>query len=96
MTKIRIGRAIAQADSRWLPIAAVRVRNRVWSCGICGGQSGAGAGFIRVLRFPLRIFVPPTAPQSPLSIIRGWYKRPVVAAVPSGLSLTPLSRIKKR
>jgi hypothetical protein len=41
------------------------------------------------------IFIPPIAPQSPSSIIWGWYNRPVVAAVPSGLSLTPL-RIKKK
>jgi hypothetical protein len=27
----------------------------------CGGQSGAGAGFLRVLRFPLPIFIPPIA-----------------------------------
>jgi hypothetical protein len=26
------------------------------------GQSGAGAGFLRVLRFPLPIFIPPIAP----------------------------------
>jgi hypothetical protein len=45
------GRAIAQAVSRWLPTAAAQVRARVWSSGICGGQSGAGAGFLRVLRF---------------------------------------------
>jgi hypothetical protein len=32
------------------------------SCGICGGQSGTGAGFLRVLRFPLPILIPPTAP----------------------------------
>jgi hypothetical protein len=38
-------RAIAQAVSRWLPTAAARVRSRVWSSGICGAQSGAGAGF---------------------------------------------------
>jgi hypothetical protein len=24
----------------------------------CGGQSGAGADFLRVLRFPLPIFIP--------------------------------------
>jgi hypothetical protein len=41
---LQLGRAIAQAVSRWLPIAAVRVRSRVWSSGICGGQSGCGAG----------------------------------------------------
>jgi hypothetical protein len=84
------GRAIAQAVSRWLPTAATWVGARVWSCGICDGQSGAGAGFLRVFRFSLPIFIPPITPQSPLYIIWGWYNRPVVAAVPSGLSLTPL------
>jgi hypothetical protein len=47
------------------------IRARVWSSGICGGQNGAGAGFLRVLRFPLPIFIPPIAPQSPSSIIWG-------------------------
>jgi hypothetical protein len=75
------GRAVAQAVSRWLPTAAARVRSRVWSSGICGRQSGAGAGFLRVLRFPLPIFIPPTVPQSPSPIIWGWYNRPEVAAV---------------
>jgi hypothetical protein len=60
------------------------------SCGICGGQSGTGAGFLQVLRFPLPIFIPPINPKSPSSIIWGWYNRPVVAAVPSRLGLTPL------
>jgi hypothetical protein len=85
-----LGRAIAQAISRWLPTAAARVRARVWSCEICGGQSGAGAGFLRVLRLPLPIFILPTAPQSPSSIIWGLYNRPDVAAVPGGLCPTPL------
>jgi hypothetical protein len=58
------GRAIAQAVSRWLPIVAARVRARVWSSGICGEQSGAGAGFLWVLRFPLPIFIPPNSPSS--------------------------------
>jgi hypothetical protein len=78
-----LGRATAQAVKRRLPTAAARIRARVRSYGICGGQSGAGAGFLRVLRFSLPIFIPPIAPQSPSSIIRGWYNRPVVAAVPS-------------
>jgi hypothetical protein len=84
-----LSRAIPQAISLWLPTAAARFRARVWSCGIFGGQSDAGADFFRVLRFSLPNFIPPIAPQSP-SIIWGWYNRPVVAAVPSGLSLTPL------
>jgi hypothetical protein len=58
---IRIGRAIVQAVSRRLPTAAVQVRVQVRSCGICGGQSSTGAGFIRVLLFPLQILIPPTA-----------------------------------
>jgi hypothetical protein len=86
---------VAQAVSRWLPIAAARVRARVWSCGICGGQSGAVEGFLRVLRFPLANFILSTCPQSPSSIIWGWYSKPVMAAVPSGLSLIPLRIIKQ-
>jgi hypothetical protein len=85
-----LGRAIAQAVSRWLLTAAARVLAWVRSCGICGGQSGAGEGFLWVLWFPLPILIPPVAPQSPSSIIWGWYSRPVVAAVPSGVSHTPL------
>jgi hypothetical protein len=57
------GRAIAQAVNRWLPTAAARVQSRVLSSGICGGQSGVGAGFLRILRFPLS-FIPPNSPSS--------------------------------
>jgi hypothetical protein len=49
-----IGRAVGQAVSRWLPTASARVRVRT-ACGVCGGQSDTGAGFLRVLRFPLPI-----------------------------------------
>jgi hypothetical protein len=52
---LEFGRVIAQAVSRWLPTAAARVRFQVRSYGICGGQSGTGAGFLRALRFPLPI-----------------------------------------
>jgi hypothetical protein len=57
------GRAIAQAVSRWLPAAAARVRARVWSIGICGEENGSGSGFLRVLQFPLPIFIPPNSPS---------------------------------
>jgi hypothetical protein len=51
---VSTGRSIAQAVSRWLPTAAARVRSRIWSSGICGGQSGAGVSFLRILRFPFQ------------------------------------------
>jgi hypothetical protein len=59
------GRAIAQAVSRWLPTAVARVQTRVKSCVICGGHSVTEADFLRVLRVPLPIFIPPIAPQLP-------------------------------
>jgi hypothetical protein len=54
-----------------------RLRARVWSCGICGGQSGARAGFLRVLQFPRQFLIPATALRSWSPIIRGWYNRPI-------------------
>jgi hypothetical protein len=66
------GRARAEAISRRFPTATTRVRAQVRSCGICGGQSGTGVGFLPVLRFPLQIFIPPIAPQSRSSIIWGY------------------------
>jgi hypothetical protein len=40
------GHALAQTASRCVPTAAARVQTRVSSCGICGGQNGAWAGFL--------------------------------------------------
>jgi hypothetical protein len=41
--------------------------------------------------FSESIFIPPISPQSPSPIIRGWYNRPVVAAVIK----RPTAQIKK-
>jgi hypothetical protein len=60
----KIGRAIARTASRRLPTAEARVRAQVKSCVICCGRSDTGAGFLRVLRFPLPILIPPTSPHS--------------------------------
>jgi hypothetical protein len=81
--------AVAQAVSRRLPTAAAWVV----SCEILGGQSGTGAGFLRALRLPLRS-IPPIAPDSSSSIIRGWYNRPVVASVM--VNSVPLHTRKKK
>jgi hypothetical protein len=72
-----IGRAIAQAFNRRLPNAAVRVPAQVRSCWVCAGQTGTGAGFLRVPRVSLPVLIPPTAPQSLSPITQGWYNRPV-------------------
>jgi hypothetical protein len=58
-----IGRVVAQTVSHWLPTAAARVRVRS-ACGVYGAQSGTGAGFLRVLRFPLPIIIPLISPSS--------------------------------
>jgi hypothetical protein len=39
------GRAMGQAVSRKPPTAEARVRSRVSTCAICGGQCGTGTGF---------------------------------------------------
>jgi hypothetical protein len=90
-------RAIVQAVSRWLPTAAARLLAWVWSSGICGGQSGAGAGFLRILRFPLPIFIPPNSPssQSPGAGTIG-QKWPTCRVDPVWTPPTITMRIKKK
>jgi hypothetical protein len=70
-----------------LPAVSCRLQAQVRSCGICGGQSGTGAGFLRVLPFPLPI-IPLSAPHSSSIIIMVSRIGQMVAVVPSGLSLT--------
>jgi hypothetical protein len=54
-------------------------------------KSGAEAGFLRELLFPLPIFIPPISSQSPSPITWCWYNRPV-----SGRSTqSPTALIKK-
>jgi hypothetical protein len=86
------GRAVAEAIGRWFPTVAALGSNPGLVMWICGGQSGAGTGFLRVLRFLLSIFIRRISPQSSSPIIRGWYNRPVVAAVPK----SPTAQIKKK
>jgi hypothetical protein len=70
----RTCRAIGEAVSRWLPTAAARIQSRVWSSGICGGQNGAGAGFLRVLRVSPAIH---STKFSILTVTRVRYNRPI-------------------
>jgi hypothetical protein len=82
------GRAIAQSVSRWLPTAAARVRARVWSSGICGGQYGAVAGFVSLANLH-------STNCSTITLIYhlGLYNRQEVAAVPDDVSPTPQKKI---
>jgi hypothetical protein len=60
-----VGRAVTQAVSRWLPTAAARVHARVWSSGIYGGQSGAGAVSFEFFGFLCQIVPNSPSSQSP-------------------------------
>jgi len=52
-------RAMAQAYSRRYLIADARVRSQVGPCGIFGGQSVIGTGFLLVFQLYLVIIIPP-------------------------------------
>jgi hypothetical protein len=91
-----LGRATAQVVSRQLPTAAARVRAQVRSCGICSGQSGTGAGFLRIRRFPLPNLIPPIAPHSASSIIQGWYNRAVSGRRTKWTHVSPHPRKQKK
>jgi hypothetical protein len=63
-------------------------------CRICGGQSGTGAGFLRVLRFPCQSFHRLLHAHHYPSSGTGTIDQ-IVADVPSGLSLTPPQETKQ-
>jgi hypothetical protein len=76
-----------RAKGRWLPTAAEQVH--VWAEHV--RTKWPGAGFLRVLWFPLPIIIPPISPpsQSPRVGTIGL----LVAAVPSGSNWTPLPTV---
>jgi hypothetical protein len=56
---------MAQVISHWPLTAEARVRAQVNPCGICGGQSGTGAGFsLEFFSFPLSIYHSTVAVQT--------------------------------
>jgi hypothetical protein len=55
---------IVQAACHQLPTMVAWVQYQIRSCRICGGKSGTRAGFHPVLRFPLPVPIPATAPHS--------------------------------
>jgi hypothetical protein len=53
------GHVMAQAVSRRPLTAEAQVHAWVNPCGICGGQSGTGTGFLRVFGFPRQLAILP-------------------------------------
>jgi hypothetical protein len=90
-----LGRAVAHTGSHRLPTAGSRVRARVKSCNVCGGQSGTGAGFLRVLRFVLPLIHPTNCSTIITIITQGWYSRPINGRSNSGLGSTPAPQINE-
>jgi hypothetical protein len=89
------GRAVAQVVSRRFATEAVRVRSQVKLCWICGGYSGTGGGFLRVLLIPLPL-IHSNNYSTIIIIIWSCYNRPINGRSNSGLGSTPASRINKR
>jgi hypothetical protein len=91
--ELEVGRAVAQAVSRWLPTAAAWVRVRA-ACGFCGGQSGTGARF-----FPSTSVSPAnhSTNYSIIIITQGWQNRPTSgrSAEWTQFDSTPIIPIKK-
>jgi hypothetical protein len=80
--------ALPQEASRWLPTAAAQVQSHIKSCQVCSVESSAGAGFLRVLLFPIPIFIHRLL-YIHLSSRAGTVDQ-LVTDVPSRLNLTPL------
>jgi hypothetical protein len=81
-----VARATNQAVSCQLPTHAVRIRAQVRPCGICGGQSGTGAGFLRAIRVSLPL-IPPAAHYRLSAGVDTVGQ--IVAGVPGGHSPSP-------
>jgi hypothetical protein len=78
----------APALSHLVSTAAARVPTRVKLCGICGGQSSTGAGFLLVLRSPMSLTLLTVLQSSP-STIQGWYNGPINGRSNRRLGSTP-------
>jgi hypothetical protein len=57
-------RAIEHAVRYRLPTTSAWIRSLLKLYRVCGGRSRSKVGFLRVLRIPLPILIPPTAPYS--------------------------------
>jgi hypothetical protein len=81
-----IGRAVAQAVSRWLPTAAVRFRIRA-ACGVCGEQKRQWG------RFSPSTSVSSVSHHSTtfsiIIITRGWHNKPIGGRNGTQLGSTP-------
>jgi hypothetical protein len=76
-TRVEAGSYTSTVILRGFPPLRSGVRDRVCHVGFCGGQSGAGVGFLRVLRFPCQFSFHQLLQKSSSSIIRVKHNRPL-------------------
>jgi hypothetical protein len=82
-----LSRAIVHEVSRWFPTAAARVRGREEHLEYVMDKMALVSDFIRILRFPLPIIIPPISPI--LIITQVGTIRLMVDTVPSEHNWTP-------
>jgi hypothetical protein len=87
---LTLGRAIAEAVSRWLPTAVARVHSRAWQVGFVVDKMALGQVFSEYFGFPCQPHFIPSTSASSQSLGTGTIGQ-YMAAVPRGPSMDSTS-----
>jgi hypothetical protein len=91
-----LGRAVVQAVNRRFPTAVARVRAKVKSyVGAVVDRAAVGQVFFGYFRIPLQL-IHCTNCSTIITIIQGWYRRPINSPGNSGPGSTPTPWVNKQ